>query len=556
MSGIRFSGMASGMDTESIVKQLMDVERLKLNKYNEQKQIKEWTQEAYNDVNKDIANFMLDTKKELGVGFGGSIGSASWIKEAISSNTDAIDVSANSSAVSGSHSLEVVHLAKGVNGASSEAIKDKNGEVITSDDTLENLFGISGDYKVKINNVELTFSKDDKLSDIANEINEKVSDVKASFDITAKRFFISNTGTGTSTGLKIENIDNNPQNLFKDKLRLNVTNGAGITEELTYGKNYIGQDAEINFDGANNITYSSNNFTINGISITAKAEETTTIKVDTDVDGVYDKIKGFVDKYNELIDKLDKKIGEKRYRDYQPLTSEQKETMDEKTIELWEKKAKSGLLKGDEHINRMLAATRSGLYEEVYSDVSKGDLGKLSKFSFISEIGITTGNYKDKGKLQIDEKELKDAIRKDADGVMDLLFSTSNVTESDINNATTLDEKSKLEAERRAETGLINRLYDDMVDGMKNIIDKSGTGDNASLYRNVKSNILIDFVTKKGSISLLHKDVVNIEKQIVRENSRLANVEDRYWKQFTAMEKAMNKMNSQSSWLASQMGGM
>lgn len=49
-----------------------------------------------------------------------------------------------------------------------------------------------------------------------------------------------------------------------------------------------------------------------------------TTSVSTDVDGIYNQIKEFVDKYNEMVDSLNEKLKEEKYRDYTPLTSEQK----------------------------------------------------------------------------------------------------------------------------------------------------------------------------------------------------------------------------------------
>ncbi len=549
MGGIRFSGIASGMDTETMVKQLMDAEKIRLNKYNQQKEIKKWTQEAYNDTNKDIANFILDSKKELGVSIGGSISGASWIKKATSSNTSIFDASSTSSAVTGTHNITVDQLAEGVTLGSASAIQN-----LGEDKTLDQLgVGAVGAFSININGETISLDSSNKLSDVVSAINSKTdaTGVKASYDSSIGRLFLNTISTGSSS--KIE-ITGDTYNLFVDPdgagagesiLKTNMSANGGDTTSSDPAV-YVGKDAIIDFDGANDITYSSNNITINGININLKSTGSATIKVDTDVDGVYDKIKGFVDKYNELIDKLNNKTSEKNYRDYKPLTDEEKKSMDEDTINLWEEKAKSGLLKNNEYITKLLGNTRSGLYESVYSDYKDdpddNNDTKLSGFSFLTEIGISTGSYQEKGKLKIDEDELKEAITNDVDGVMDLLFKTPDSTTTD--------------KEKRAETGLVNRLYDDMIEGMKNIIDKSGTGDNASLYRNVKSTILIDFVTKSGSISLLDKDVVNIEKQISRENSKLSSIEERYWRQFTAMEKAMNQMNSQSSWLASQMGGM
>ena len=61
--------------------------------------------------------------------------------------------------------------------------------------------------------------------------------------------------------------------------------------------------------------------------------------------------------------------------------------------------------------------------------------------------------------------------------------------------------------------GIFTNIYDNLIDGMKSIIDKSGTGEEADLFRNVKSNMLIDFVTKKSSISDLDKEVLEMNKK-------------------------------------------
>lgn len=155
------------------------------------------------------------------------------------------------------------------------------------------------------------------------------------------------------------------------------------------------------------------------------------------------------------------------------------------------------------------------------------------------EIGITTGSYTNKGKLEVDETKLREKIMQDPEGVMELLFKTSSSSDKDT---------------KKAETGIINRIYDNMVEGMKDVINKAGAGDNASLYRKVQSNIMIEFVVK-GSKSLIDEDLLSIAKRIDTENDKLAKVEDRYWKRFTALEKAMQQMNSQSTWLSQQLGG-
>ena len=124
-----------------------------------------------------------------------------------------------------------------------------------------------------------------------------------------------------------------------------------------------------------------------------------TITITTDVDGVYEKIEKFVNDYNELVDKTNKLLGEKRYRDYRPLTVEQKKAMEKGDIELWEEKAKSGLLRNDDIIERTMLNMRRSIYE--LSDEFSGS------YRLITEIGIDTEKYSKGsagGKLVIDEQ--------------------------------------------------------------------------------------------------------------------------------------------------------
>ena len=641
-SPLRISGMATGMDTESTIKKLMDAEKVRLNKFNQDKQIKKWTQEAYNNTNKDLASFILDTKKDLeltkttesGLTISGSTNNFSWVKKGVSADTGVVDVTAAADATPGNHSITINNLAENVNLGSTQSVVEAHN-----------------DSSLEINGVKIDLKSTEDYATLAQNINKQVQGIKASYDAVSKRFFISTTKSGEKSSLllsentakffseklnikdvsqvnvvtsassvedkklsdllpsgttfphtikiegrdiqlqetdtvtmvsskinaemkklpkldvevKYENgkftiinkkpvnapnnqppilLDANAADFFKDQLKIADAN-VGTKYFLKQGKN-----AMVDFDGATNIEYESNQFSINGINISAKKIGTTNIKVDTDVDGVYGKIKGFVDKYNELLDKLNTKITEKKHRDYKPLTDEQKKAMEKDDVKLWEDKAKSGLLNQDENINRIISTSRGCLYDSVYDkfDLASVSSGKLSGYSMLTEIGITTGTYQEKGKLKIDETKLKAAIKNDADGVMNLLFKTSDMAEGAAISASQKNERQK-------ESGIVTRIYDSVVGGMKDIINKSGTGDNAIIYRNVKSNLLIDFVTKNGSLSTIDKDVLSIEKQISSENNKLSRKESAYYKKFTALETSMNKMNSQSSWLASQLGG-
>src|SRR5690606_9679635 len=96
-------------------------------------------------------------------------------------------------------------------------------------------------------------------------------------------------------------------------------------------------------------------------------------------------------------------LKETRYRDFAPLTQEQRDEMSEDEIKRWEERARSGMLRSDQLLGSVLSNLRSALSKAV-EGLPGGDLKHLS------QIGITTGAWSEQGKLYIDEAKLKDAI--------------------------------------------------------------------------------------------------------------------------------------------------
>ncbi|WP_240371096.1 flagellar filament capping protein FliD, partial [Anoxybacteroides rupiense] len=51
------------------------------------------------------------------------------------------------------------------------------------------------------------------------------------------------------------------------------------------------------------------------------------------------------------------------------------------------------------------------------------------------------------------------------------------------------------------------------------------------------------------------RNLDDLNKQIAAFNDRLQQIEDRYYRQFTAMEEAINRANQQSAYLMNAFGG-
>lgn len=524
MSNLRIAGLASGMDTDTMVQSLMKVERLKVDRYEQSKQIALWRQEAYTSMNKMFANFILNSRKDMGltrVSSTGFISNASYtrldyVRKATSSNETAATVSATSEAVNGSYTIEVKKLATSGSYASKEITPETN----LKEYAKFTLSIGSGDNK-KTKEIEIKELVDNNaiMEDIVQQINSADIGVTAFYDEGNRRLFMQTMETGSGRDIVLTDF-------------VKKSDGTTITVDPFNESIKAGQDAEIIYNGVT-LKYSNNNFTLNGLNIQLKSEGvSTTMNVDTNIDGIMEKIEKLINDYNELVDKSSKVISEKRYSNYHPLSQEEKKAMHEDDVKLWMEKAKSGMLNRDETVNRTLQTVRNELYKTLENGTGS--------FNHITQIGISTEKYArgtTGGKLQIDKDKLRTAIMEDPEGVMELLFKESNEEPSESSKST---------------KGAFTRVYDSLIDGMKSIIDKSGPGEDSELLRSVKSNILLDFVTKKSSISDLDKEVLDTNKRIDDLNVMLARKENSYYAKFANMEKMLQQMYSQSNWLSQQ----
>ncbi len=240
-----------------------------------------------------------------------------------------------------------------------------------------------------------------------------------------------------------------------------------------------------------------------------------TLTSTTDVEDMVTKIKDFVTKYNTLIKELNDLTKEEKYRDYKPLTTLQREGMEESEIKLWEEKSKSGLLKNDTIIQNGLSAMRSLIYQ------SNPEVAN-TKFNTLYSIGITTSsNYLEGGTLEIDETKLRKALEEDPDAVT-TLFRNSEGKQND----TVIVNGETKTADTR---GFLQKLRGTMDTITANIEKRAGRSSmNQSQYT-------------------LGKNLKEVEDSISTWKDKLSMLEDRYWKQFTAMETAISKANSQFS---------
>ncbi|UHA61594.1 flagellar hook-associated protein 2 [Metabacillus litoralis] len=501
MAGIRIGGLASGMDIDTLVSDLMKAERIPLNKLTQKKQILEWQRDGYRDMNKLLSEFDKLIFDNM------TLESSLVKKTATSSNSAAVTATANSSASNVKTSIDVANVATSTTWISNTI--DTTTFKSPSVDTEIELKVTNGDG-VTTNTVKMTIKANSSLNDVLSQLSNNKDLGITAFSESGK---VALTKNDTGSGSKIQLVDTDSQDLFKSlgfvktdgTVNIDAT-GNLVVDTATGSKEGVNANFTINGLAVNK---SSNNVTINNVTYNLHSKGTADITVTGDTDNMVDKIVQFVNKYNEMIEKINGKLSEARYRDYQPLSDEEKESMSEKQVEMWEERAKSGLLRNDSILSSSLNKMRSNFYTPL--NVTG------ATFTQISEIGITTSkNYRDNGKLLIDETKLREAIEKDPNAVYQLFNADGTDT---------------------ADKGIAKRLRDTISSTLKDVEEKAGK----STWTNQKYAI--------------GKNLDSVDKQIDRFEARLTQVEDRYWRQFTAMEKAIQQANQQSTYLMQQFSG-
>jgi flagellar hook-associated protein 2 len=362
--------------------------------------------------------------------------------------------------------------------------------------TLSNALGLT---------TTITVTDTDTYESLAKKISEaKDADgnslgIRANFDDTTSRFFISTKDMGGNQGFTFENTT-----FVQDQIL-----GGGTAFSAT------GEYGNVTFDGITVDNLTSNDTTINGINLTllkADSTETITLTVSDDTDATFDTIKEFVESYNELITNIEGKLNEPKYRDFPPLTDEQRADLTEKEAELWDEKAKSGLLNNEPLLRSTLNQLRRAFSDPV-EGIATGELDHLS------EIGITTGSYSNGGKLFIDETKLRAALTNNPDEVMNLFTKQEEVTGN------------------QSQMGVGQRVFEEL----NNSIDE--------LKRKAGSSITL------ADQSVLGKNITRLDEQINRWEDRLFQVEERYYRQFTALERAISRLNQQSLFITQNLAG-
>lgn len=489
---ISLSGMSSGLDTDAIVESLLKIDKFKVDRQFKQKTKLEWKSEALREINLQLRKFREKNLSVLSESNVFTSAAYNTYKVNMLTQTSAVSISAGASAAASNITINsITQLAEA---ASAESTGVFSGS-ISLDTTLGELSFTNGlvfeggEISFSINGEIFTFDEDTLLSKVISTVNaNKNTGVTMSYSSLKKGFKFTSKTTGLESEIAIVNLKGNA---------FAAENAAfGISEGTYNGKN-----AKLTIENIE-VERSTNSFTIDGITYTLKNTSATEIdfSVERDIETTFNKITAFIDEYNKLVESLQAKIDEEVYRTYDPLTDEEREMLTEDQAKKWEEKAKSGLLRRDSNIQSLLDQMRMAFYTVVEGT------GKSA-----SDIGLNTGSYRDRGKIIIDKDKLRAALENDPAEVERIFISTSESEEPDV---------------KYRESGLITRI----------------------------SNVMLQYTKNATEVTLVSNDreLDNAKDKLERLEDWLAEREDFYYRKFTAMEKSIATMNSQTSWLATQ----
>lgn len=250
---MRMSGLMSGMDTESIIQELVSVKQTKVDDAKKAQTKLQWKQDAWKELNTKLKN--LQAKYVANMRF-----VSSYSKRTTKvSNSNAVSVITGENAVNGVQSLQINQLAK-TGYLTGAQIKAADGSSLTAASKLSDL-GVTGEGTFNITaggkSVDITVNGDSTISDVLNKLKE--AGVNANFDAKNQRFFVSASASGADNDFSITASDSTGDAALSALgLKVGLTGDKGDKATLAkyqeYAAFYVSGDdaatlANINKDG-------------------------------------------------------------------------------------------------------------------------------------------------------------------------------------------------------------------------------------------------------------------------------------------------------------------
>jgi flagellar hook-associated protein 2 len=551
---ITFSGLGSGIDSQSIIAKLVEVESRQVQRMEAWKA--EWTEKitALQEINLKLQDLRtavsaMDTPSEF------------QVKTVSSSNTAVLSATASSTAAGGSHQVLVNQLAQ------------NEIEVHTGFSTPGTVINASGASRVFAFSyaggapVSITVSDGATVQDLANAINASganpgvtalVLDMGPAYSADRYRLMLQGNDTGSDYLIAIDDA-------------LTTLDGAGGTQNLTstaFTQSQAAQNAQVRLDGyppGGWIERASNqiNDLLAGVTFTLHNVSTSpvTITLSTDTAAMQDKIKSLVTAYNETVAYI-----------------REQTKFDSAT-------GKAGILLG----NYAVQIVKSKL-TDIATGNTPGFQDPDDPYLNLAQIGITTDVDESSatfGQLLINDALLTSAINGNPQAVANLMSASFRGVSSDVSgtisyysslpgitrpgtytiqaivsggiitggyingNPATIDGDTLTGQSGYPEYGLAVRV--NLVEGVHTGTVRLQLGVNGQFTE--KLNDLLS--VSSGPLNILihnYNDIVgSIDAKIALEQRRVEGVRQRLMEQFARLEAVLAQLNDQANYLASHL---
>jgi flagellar capping protein FliD len=496
VSSIRIPGLATGMDTDNMIKEMLTGEQSKVDKVKQKGQTIKWQQEIYRDVIKDVKGlydkYFSATSKDYIM----SSKAFSTVK-INSSNPSILTATSSAGADNINYKFQVDKIAEPPKFISSKVGMTRTSNIV--DLGLDLGTETSRTFKISLGNdkysKDITINTDDTIDSMIKKINDSTSgDIKASFSEMSGQFILQGTKTGASSSIQIVDTNGNPSTAL---------GFLGIDEVIKQGSN--SDITVMSSDGIviKTINNQSNSFIIDNITYNVNGIGATSLTSEINTQNTVDKMKAFIGDYNKIMDKTYDTVTEKKNKDYPPLTEAQKKDMEEEEIKQWEEKSKQGLLRNDRELRKFIDDIKQALVVPI-------DGMGIS----LADIGITSSkNYNEQGQIYLDEEKFAKALRENGDKVYRALTDSNNGAFEKIKNV----------------------IYDYAGSSTSIFVKKAGIEKSSATLNNLYSEQL---KKQEELIKNLQRKMDDKEKEL--------------YKRFAKLESSMNKFNSQMNYLSQQ----
>lgn len=602
MATVRMMGLSSGMDTESIIKELVSAQSAKKTKLEQKKTKEEWKQDIWKDLNTKIYGFYTDQVAKMRIR--GSFNT----KSVTSSDETKITATAGAGAPNGTHSIKVEKLAGGQNWTSGKFDSSVTEDSLLADIGME----IGSELKLTVGSGDSAKTRSlviDENTTIKDFLKfAKNAGVNASFDKKQHRLFLSSNGSGLANSFTFDSLQGGTKEAIasnriregvsydtltaaeKNKVNMIIDYFAKNPEEKIYRKKLDEngnetdeyelteeeQDAEINkrWEYMNYLT-----------DRMTEGYNTQILEAD-----LADLEEGYKANHNEGSQEVSSAMEALKFtqsagatlkdaQDAEIIFNGAKFTNDSNTFEV------NGItfnLKGEGEASVNISPDVDGTYNRVkemvkaYNDLID-NLNTLYSAKAVKGYEPLTSEQKEamtEEEVKLWEDKIKGSLLRRDENLRGLttamrtaLASTVTVNgkkytlasfgietgsdykengklhiRGDADDITYADKKDKLKSALENDPDLVADVLAGVMKNLYNTMNdkmKTSTLSSALTFYNDKT---------------IKKSIDNYEKQIKSQEDKLHEVEDKYYKQFSVMETMLAKVNSQNTYISQLMG--